>query len=220
MNRAPIWSPTGDSLLYSSNRSGRDAVYVRRTDGSLAERVVVPAGNAPMMWATSWSRHGPITFTRYDPGASWNLYELRAGVPVPLVNTPGVETRCAVSPDGRWLAFDSNRSGQTRLHVMDMGTRELFALPTAGGMDPHWASAAGRLYFRTPANDFFEVTPVAGARPTEWPIRHLFRTGFPDGYDVDAQGRRLLCCLKSYLGQPEEVAVLVNLKAATAPAPR
>jgi hypothetical protein len=81
-------------------------------------------------------------------------------------------------------------------------------------MDPHWARAAGRLYFHTPANDFYEVTPVSGRVPTEWTIRHMFRTAVPEGYDVSADGRRLLCCLKNYIGRPEEVGVLVNLRAA------
>jgi len=216
INRKPVWSPSGDSLLFSSNRSGQDALYIRRTDGSLAERVVVPAGNAPMMWATSWPRHGPITITRYDPGSSFNVYDLIGGVPVPLVCTPALESRSAVSPDGRWLAFDSDRLGPTRMHIMDLDSHEEFVLSTTGGMDPHWASAAGRLYFRTPANDFFEVTPVAGRRPTEWPVRHLFRTAVPEGYDVDAHGTRVLCCLKTDVGRPEEVAVLVNLRAAAA----
>src|SRR5205814_1364420 len=131
----------------------------------------VPAGDAPMMWVTSWPRHGPITVTRWDAGASFNLYQLEAGALAPLMCTPALESRCSVSPDGRWIAFDSNRSGPTHIQVMDLHTREQFTLPTVGGMDPHWASAAGRLYFRTPANDFFEVMPVAGRRPTEWPIR-------------------------------------------------
>jgi hypothetical protein len=214
INRKPIWSPSGDSLFYSSNRSGQDALYVRRTDGSLEERLVVPKGGAPMMWVTSWPRHGPITVTRYDTGQSFNLYELRAGVLAPLVCTPALESRAGVSPDGHWLAFDSNRSGPTRIQVMDLRTHEQFMLPTVGGMDPHWASAAGRLYFRTPANDFYEVTPVAGRRPTEWPIRHLFRTAVPEGYDVAPDGKRVLCCLKTEGGRPEEVAVLVHLRAA------
>ena len=214
MNRKPVWSPTGDSLLWANNKTGHDALCIRRTDGSLEERIVVPSGEPPMMWPTSWPRHGPITITRYDAGASFDLFELHADVLAPLVCTPASESRCAISPDGRWLAFDSNRAGPVRIQLMDLRTREQFMLPTAGGMDPHWASAAGRLYFRTPVNDFFEVTPIAGRRPTEWPIRHLFRTAVPEGYDVDADGRRVLCCLKTDIGRPEEVAVLVHLRAA------
>ena len=216
MNWKPVWSPSGDSLLYSSNRSGTDALYARRTDGSLGEQTLVPPGEQPMMWATSWPDHGPVTVTRFDKGTGWNLYALRGRALVPLVSTAAAESRCAVSPDGHWLAYDTNRSGQTRIQVEDLGTHEQFELPTPGGMDPRWARAAGQLFFHTAANDFFEVTPLPGRRPTEWPLRRLFRTGVADGYDVSADGKRLLCCLKSYAGRPEEVGVLVNVRAATA----
>ena len=64
--------------------------------------------------------------------------------------------------------------------------------------------------------DFFEVTPVPGKRPHDWPARRLVRTGVLAGYDVDARGERLLCSVKSPPGRPEEIAVLVNLKAAAA----
>jgi hypothetical protein len=214
LNRKPVWSPSGDSLLYASSRSGADALYIRRTDGSLAERLVIAAGVQPMMWATDWPHRGPLTVTRYDKGSSFNLYELRAGALTPLVSTPALESRGAVSPDGHWLAYDTNRSGETHIQLEDLGTHEQFVLSTPGGMDPRWARVAGRLYFRTPANDFFEVTPIAGRRPSEWPLRRLFRTAVPDGYDVSADGKRLLCCLKTHVGRPEEVGVLVNLRAA------
>ena len=215
MNWKPLWSPSGDSLIYSSNRSGTDGLYARRTDGSLGDRVVIPPGEQPMMWATSWPGHGPITVTRFDKSNGYNLYSLRGGALTPLVSTPALEARGAVSPDGHWLAYDTNRSGQTRIQVEDLGTHEEYLLPIPGGMDPHWARTAGTLFFHTAANDFFEATPVAGLRPTEWPLRRLFRTGVTDGYDVTADGKRVLCCLKSYVGRPEEVGVLVNVRAAT-----
>ena len=214
LNWKPVWSPDGDSLLYSSNETGTCGLFVRRTDGSVATKTVIRPGAESMLWATSWPRHGPITVTRFDKGTGFDLFALRGGTLTPLACTPANESRAGASPDGRWVAFDTNRSGETRIEIEDLATHEQFVLPSPGGMDPHWSRTAVRLYFHTPANDFFEVTPVAGRRPTEWPIRHLFRTAFTDGYDIDADGKRLLCCLKYHVGRPEEVAVLVNLRAA------
>jgi serine/threonine protein kinase len=214
INWKATWSPAGDSLLYSSSRGGKDAIYARRTDGSLAERLVVPEGESPMMWTTSWPRRGPITLTRYDAGSQWNLYALDGSALSPLVASPASESRASVSPDGHWLAFDSNRSGPTHVRLLDLRTHEEFVLAVVGGMDPHWASAAGTLFFRTSANDFFAVTPAAGRRPTEWPLRRLFRTAVTEGYDVTPDGARVLCCLKTEGGRPEEVAVLVHMGAA------
>jgi Tol biopolymer transport system component len=219
LNRKPIWSPAGDSILFSSNRSGRYQFLVRSAKGSLTERGVYAPADGLLMWPNDWGPGDVVTFDRYEPGTSYNIYELKAGNAVPLVRTPQREGRSAMSPDGRWLAFESNRSGATRVQVLDRRTQEQFELPTDGGIQPMWARATGQLFYRTTANEFFVVTPVAGRLPSDWPTRRLFRTGVLEGYDVDAKGRRLLCSVKTEIGQPEEVAVLVNLPAAVAKGP-
>ena len=219
LNRKPIWSPAGDSILFCSNRSGRYQLMVRGTLGSVAERSVYAPAEGLLMWPNDWDRDGVITFDRYVPGEAYNVYEFKAGSVTPLVCTPERDSRSALSPDGRWLAYECNRSGVARVQLRDRLTQEQFELPTNGGVQPIWARATGQLFYRTTANELYEVTPVAGKRPTEWPTRILFRTGVLEGYDVDARGRRVLYCVKTEIGRPEEVAVLVNLPAAVAPGP-
>lgn len=219
LNRKPIWSPAGDSILFCSNRSGRYQLMVRGTMGSVAERSVYAPAEGLLMWPNDWDRNGVITFDRYVPGEVYNVYELKAGSVTPLVCTPERESRSALSPDGRWLAYESNRSRATRVQLRDRRTGEQFELPTDGGIQPIWARATGQLFYRTTANELYEATPVAGKPPTEWPTRRLFRTGVLEGYDVDARGRRVLYCVKTEIGRPEEVAVLVNLPAAVASGP-
>jgi serine/threonine-protein kinase len=216
LNRKPIWSPAGDSILYSSNRSGRYQLLVRGTVGTPRERSVYAPAEGLLMWPNDWGRDGMVTFDRFEPGASYNIYELRAGAAVPLVCTRAREGRSALSPDGHWIAFESNGPRGTRVVVRDRRAQEQFEMPTEGVVQPMWARDTGQLFYRTTANEFFVATPVAGKRPGEWPIRRLFRTGVLEGYDVDARGERLLCCVKTDIGQQEEVAVLVNLPAAVA----
>ncbi len=214
LNRAPQWSPGGDSIVFSSNRHGGYELFVRATNGSLKERALYSPGHALLMWSDDWRSDGLITFVQYEPGTDYNVYELRTGVPVPIARTPAIETHSSLSPDARWLAYDSNASGKTQVHVVDRATQEHYVLPGEGGMQPRWARGTGRLYYHTPTNLFFEVTPVAGQPPPAWPQRALFRTGAIGGFDVDPQGQQLLCCLKTGSSRPEEIAVLVNLKAA------
>ncbi|MEQ1832658.1 MAG: protein kinase [Candidatus Eisenbacteria bacterium] len=216
LNRAPQWSPGGDSVVFSSNRSGGYELYVRATNGSLKERALYSPGHALLMWSDDWRPGGLITYVQYEPGTDYNVYELRGGTPVPIARTPAIETHSALSPDARWLAYDSNASGRTQIHVVDRASQEHYVLPGDGGMQPRWARGTGRLYYHTPTNVFFEVTPVQGQPPPAWPQRELFRTGAIGGFDVDPLGERLLCCLKTGSSRPEEIAVLVNLKAAAA----
>jgi serine/threonine-protein kinase len=216
LNRAPQWSPAGDSIVFSSNRSGSYELFERSTDGSLAERKLYAPPRALLMWPNGWCAGGLFTYVQYEPGTGYNVYELRAGGPVPIARTPASETRSALSPDGRWLSYDSDASGRTRIYLVNRETSEQFVLPGEGGMQGRWARSTGHFYFHTPAGEFFEVTPVEGQRPPKWPMRRLFRTGVLAGYEVDAQGERLLCSLRTESGRPEEIAVLVGLPQAVA----
>jgi serine/threonine protein kinase len=216
LNRSPQWSPRGDSILFYSNHDGHHDLYTRSVDGSLAERKVFSPPGALMSFPSDW-RPGELQgLVLYENATGYNVYELRAGNLVPIACTAAAETHCALSPDSRWMAYDSDASGHTQVYVIDRKTSERFVLPAEGATQPRWARGTGRLYFHTPAGEFFELTPEPGKRPTEWPIKKLFRTGIVVAYDVAADSRRLLCCVKATSGRPEEVAVLVNLPQAVA----
>jgi hypothetical protein len=214
LNRAPAWSPAGDSIVYSSNRTGRYALYVRRASGPLEDRRLDGPTGALLMWPNDWHAGGLMTLDVYEPGTGYNVYELRDGAPVPVAATAADEMRGTISPDTRWLAFDSDASGQPQVYVIDRATSERFRISHDGGMRARWARSCGHLFYHTPAGDFFEVRPVAGMHPDQWPSRRLLRAGVLEGYDVDADGRRLLCCLRTDGGRPEEITVLANLSQA------
>jgi serine/threonine protein kinase len=216
LNRSPQWSPRGDSILFCSNRDGHSDLYTRAVDGSLTERRVYSPPHALMSFPSDWRPGGLLGLVLYEVTTGYNVYELRSGNLVPIACTAAAETHCALSPDARWLAYDSDASGRSQIYVVDRKTSERFVLPTDGATQPRWARGTGRLYYRTPAGEFFELTPEHGKRPTEWPIRRLFRTGIVVAYDVDVHSDRLLCCVKAPSGRPEEIAVLVNLPQAVA----
>lgn len=216
LQRKPVWSPDGDSLVYTTNRSGSYEFFVRATNGSLAERRLFAPPRALLMWVNDWRRGGLLTFDRYEPGTGYNVYEMRRGTPVPVASSAASEMRGALSPDARWLAYDSDASGRFQIHVVDRRTSERYVLPGEGGIEPCWARESGRLFYATPAGEFFEATPLPGRPPTEWPSRRLFRTGIVSGFDVDARGERVLCCVRVESTRPAEIGVLANLKAAVA----
>lgn len=210
LNRKPVWSPSGDSIVFSSNRNGHYQLFVRATEGSTEERSILAPLPGLLMWPNDWRPGGLITFDMYEAGSGYDVYELRGGTPVPMARTAAFEARGSLSPDRRWLAYDSNVSGRMKVLVVDRQTLERYELPQSG-LQPRWARRSGALFFRSPAGEFFQVTPKDGLRPPEWPVRSLFRTGVVAGFDPDADGTRLLCCIKSETGQPEEIAVIVNL---------
>lgn len=213
INTTPIWSPAGDSVLFSSNRSGSVAMYVRDTGGSLGERAVFAPPHAMIMWPNEWRPGNLVSFDRFEPGTGYNTYELRDGRAVPVARTAAMEMRGALSPDLHWFAYDSDASGRKQLYFVDRRTSERYVLPVEGAMRPRWARSAPRLFFHTTGNEFYEMTVVHGRPPTAWPMRRLFSTGACAGFDPDSTGTRLLVCVKSDRTRPEEIGVLANLPA-------
>jgi Tol biopolymer transport system component len=216
LNRHPHWSPAGDSIVFASNRSGSYELFARSSRGSLAERRVYSPAGALLMWVNDWHRGGLMTFDRYDPGTGYDVFELRSGTAVPIAHGTGSELHGVISPDARWLAFESDVSGSSRIYLVDRRTSERFVLPGDGGLEPRWARATGRLYYHAVTGRFFEVTPLAGRPPDTWPTRALFRSGILAGYDIDAYGRRVLCSVLAETDRPDEIGVLANLPAAVA----
>jgi Tol biopolymer transport system component len=214
LNRSPVWSPGGDSIAFSTNRSGHYVLRVRSTRGALAELERRLVGRGILMWPNDWGSNGRMTCDVFEPGESYNTYEIVGGRPTPLACSPAAEMNATFSPDGRWIAFDSNASGRPQLYVVNRTTRERYVISHDGGMRGRWARGTGHLFFSTPAGLFMEVTPQPGRAPDLWPQRELFRRDAVESYDVDRAGRRILCCVKAENGRPEEVHVLANLPAA------
>jgi eukaryotic-like serine/threonine-protein kinase len=211
--RYPQWSPAGDSVVFASNRSGRYALYERATHGSLVDRLVFEPVGAILVWPMQWLRGGRIVFDRYAPGTGYDVFELIGRDTMPLARTATNESHGALSPDGRWLAFQSDATGPVRIQVVDVHSGERYLLTRDPGEEPRWAGATGRLYFHDLGGRFFEVNPIPGRTPDQWPIRVLFRTGIVSGFDVDATGKRIVCSVQAESDRPDEIGVIANLRA-------
>lgn len=122
--------------------------------------------------------------------------------PQPLVRTPFNEINGEISPDGRWLAYQSNESGQDEVFVRpfpnaDDGRWQVF---TGGGTRPLWARSGQELFYATPAGDALMSVPVSGTpvfsagNPIKILNAQAYRTAVDAGrnYDVSRDGRRFL----------------------------
>jgi hypothetical protein len=214
LNRHPIWSPRGDSLLFSSNRSGHYVLYQRSLTGSDLDSVRYAPEHTLLMWPTSWQADGLLALDRFETGSGYNIYILRGGEETPIAASPAGEQRGMLSPDGRYLAYDSDAAGHSRVHVYDRAKARDYLLPDSAGQSPRWARATGDLYFFKPTGAVFRVTPQAGRTPDVWTSRQIFHGGRIDSYDIDAQGRRMICAVISETGRPEDILVLANLSQA------
>ena len=204
-DRQAIWSPDGRTIVYQSNPKGAEAdLYRKAADGKMAEELLYADGAEKV--ATSWSPDGKyLLFFRIDPATQRDIWVLPleggpAGVPgkpFPWLATPFNERFPKFSPDGRWVAYESDDSQRFEIYVAPFrgqgGTRQI---SVGGGMYPRWR-ADGKEIFYVGANGRLmaaEVSSkgasleVAAIRPLGIPVI----TGRVYLYDVSADGQRFL----------------------------
>jgi Tol biopolymer transport system component len=103
---------------------------------------------------TDWSRDGNyIIFSSAGKDTSFDIYALpMAGdrKPITLVKTKFAEHGGVLSPDGKYLAYRSNESGQSEVYVQEFPeAKSKYQVSTAGGVDPFWRNDGRELYYRT-----------------------------------------------------------------------
>lgn len=148
----PLWSPNGKKLVYSLFVGGVPTLHWRNADGTgMEERLVA---NARAQWATSWSRDGnEVLFFECDTwlsGCDLGRLSLSGERRAELfLATEFNEVHPALSPDGRWVAYESDRTGDAEIYVRPYPNVDdgLWKVSTAGGKQPIWSPNGKALYY-------------------------------------------------------------------------
>jgi eukaryotic-like serine/threonine-protein kinase len=153
-----VWTPDGRRIAFNSNRDNPPpSLYWQRTDGTgSAERLTV--AKHPQ-WPVSWHPSGKfLAFEQDTAETSWDLMILpmtgddatgwKAGTPVVFLNSPFAEKEPNFSPDGRWLAYQSNETGRNEIYVRPFrGHGEGWRISTGGGTFPIWSRTRRELFY-------------------------------------------------------------------------
>jgi len=197
----PVWSPDGGSIVYSrgSADGAREMVSIR-VDGSGEPHPVAPGEHQRI--PTSWSPDGTLLFTELAAETSadvWMAWPANPERPAePLYRTPANEGWAEFSPDGRWIAYESDESGTSEVYVRAFpdGTGR-WQVSDRGGSRPGWSKDGRAIYFWSGAALVRRSVSVDGevlspGRLSTFPIeRPVLRTE-DSGYVVDSRGRVLL----------------------------
>ena len=204
----PLWTPDSQHVVWYSEREGPLALFRRRVDGTGQAANIAPLlfGQLPY----SITPDGEILLYQVmGSETGWDIGRLS------LVGDPGLQPLLAegfgerqprISPDGRWLAYTSDQSGEPEVFVMpfpDVQAGGPWRVPRAGGEQPVWSPDGREIYYRQGSTVWAASVETSPAFvTTDW--RELFSgpyrraTGFhTHTYDIAPDGERFLMIRES-----------------------
>jgi Tol biopolymer transport system component/tRNA A-37 threonylcarbamoyl transferase component Bud32 len=221
---APVWSPDGSRIAFSSmRRTGATYdLYLQDTTGAGSATELL-AGDQQLI-AADWSSDGRyLICSVYDAGTSWDVWVVSvdgSDGAIPVVATEFAESRPSFSPDGTWIAYQSNESDQWEIYVREFpGPGGRWQVSTNGGTDPHW-SHDGREIFYLDADE--QLTSVAVRTTPDFRAElpqtlfdaQVFPGTFRSRYTVSADGERFLLLSRTETQTYPPLTVVMNWTAA------
>jgi serine/threonine-protein kinase len=210
VDRNPVWTPDGRRLVYASSRSGAQNLWWQRADGSGEATRLTTSPN--VQYPGSWDPSGHfLAFqeTRPQTGADLMILPMegdeasgwKLGKPTVFLGEPPTEQQPRFSPDGRWLAYESNESGIVEIYVRPFpGKGSKTPISTGGGTNAVWSRAPGRheLLYRAPDGRIMVVPYTAAGdafraeKPRVWSETTVqVRPGTGASFDLHPDGERV-----------------------------
>jgi dipeptidyl aminopeptidase/acylaminoacyl peptidase len=220
-NASPSWVPDGRSVTFSSNVAGPFDLWTERADGSA--QAVSQFRAKQNIFGSHWSRDGKwlVFQTSEWSHGSGEILGIRPGldtVPVPLVTSRFREVSPAPSPDGRWLAYTSDESGQYEIYVVPFPNTAAakWVVSTHGGTEPRWSHAGSEVFYRDASGNLVAVevktrpTFSVGRSATLFPAAGFAAFQFGPQYDVSANDQRFLMIRPLAASGPDQLIVVEN----------
>ena len=186
----PIWTHDGRRVTFTGIRTGPAEVLQMPFDGSGVEERLISAGATPVQ-PRSW--HPTGNWLAYDLSGSINLLPLTGDrTPKPFLATEFAEAFAAFSPDGRWIAYQSNETGRFEIYVRPFpGPGGKWQVSREGGVRPKWSRSGRELFFRAAGRVFSAPVKFAPSFTAHTP-QLLFEGQYAPPYDVAPDGRLLM----------------------------
>jgi serine/threonine protein kinase/Tol biopolymer transport system component len=229
----PVWSPDGNQIAFSGNIDGGGInLYQKPVRGSNQEELLLKSSESK--FATNWSSDGRfLLYTAFNQKTKNDLYALPLQVGAqgyPLLNSEFNEEDGHFSPDMRWIAYVSNKSGRNEVYIQRFSpgasgslaaVNEELMVSVGSGKGPRWRGDGRELYYRAPNGAVMAVDIAAGATLQAGPPRTLFQAlpsdvvtsgsfaAFPV-WDVTRDGNRFLLAIPTPETSPSPFTIILN----------
>jgi eukaryotic-like serine/threonine-protein kinase len=223
---APVWSPDGQRVFYTSDHAGFYDLYSRSSDG----------GSEELVLRTSWDKvvnevtpdGGSLIFGGSPTGDKedvWLLPLTGNRAPKAVIESDSfVEKSSRLSPDGKWVAFSSDESGRENVFVAPLPSGPKRPISDSGGVAPVWSHDGRELYYVAGDGKLTAVAvslaPSGIALGPPQPLFDLDPAGLnsfdPRPYDVAPDGRFLVV---RAVGQEPSNPVVVDVHWTARPKP-
>ncbi|NOT33004.1 MAG: protein kinase, partial [Candidatus Eisenbacteria bacterium] len=193
----PVWSPDGSRIAWTAGSGDASVIHIKSASG-LGEIQKLSAGGSVGAILDWFKDDDRLLYQVVNTATSFDMYTIAirdGATPEPLIQTPFIEGRGRLSPDGRWLAYESWESGRAEVFVMSLkGAAGKWQVSVRGGSEPCWSRDGRELFFLSGDQQLMAMPVGAGDSFQPATPQALFRVVTEPGtrrnvYDVSADGR-------------------------------
>jgi serine/threonine-protein kinase len=210
-DRGPVWTPDGSSIFFTSARDGVSKIYRRSADGA---GTAVKMSDRAVRGARDISPDGQVLV--FETARGLEALTLDGSGDESLVLDDPLASGTRISPDGRWIAYQSRESGTGEVYVRPFpdAAQGRWQVSAGGGIDPVWSSDGRELFYRT-ATDLMQVLVEPADSFRVGAVDALFPTNIVslnNSYDVTPDGQRFLMIRPSEVenGMAPELVLVKN----------
>ena len=153
-NTGASWGPKGENIIFSAQTGEGSKVFFQgiRPLRLKSKEIFFDRGRGS---SASWGSNGKIYLAKYTGEKNTDIYEYSVGsgpsleMPRELTKHSAIETEPVLSPDGKMLAYVSDRTGQPQVYIMDLSSKKATRLSKKGNYNtsPAWSPDSSMVAF-------------------------------------------------------------------------
>ncbi len=211
-NHGPIWGPDGRRIAFERQNSSEMVILTVQGSRNLTVLAKGPGHGIPQSWSAD-----RLVYTVMGAGTRSDIWVRGvddATPPVAFAATEFNESNPRISPDGKWIVFQSDEAGTRQIFLRTYPDSEsVWQLSTEGGTDPIWSRDGREIYFAS-GRKMMAVSITTEPSPTISMPRLLFEAGVGSSairdFDMAPDGRFIAAVSPDGESRGRELRVLLN----------